>query len=62
MSVSCRTFLFFTRCDVICDLLQYTHTRENVIYLLTMDNNRDNRGLLPEAHLHPAEFDNAVKV
>ena len=27
-----------------------------------MDNNRDNRGLLPEAHLHPAEFDNAVKV
>ena len=25
--------LFFTRCDVFCDLLQYTHTRENVIYL-----------------------------
>ena len=24
--------LFFTRCDVFCDLLQYTHTRENVIY------------------------------
>ena len=31
--VSCRTFLFFTRCDVICDLLQYIHT-ENAIYLL----------------------------
>ena len=30
-SVSCRTLSFFTRCDVICDLL---HTRENVIYLL----------------------------
>ena len=27
--------LFFTRCDVICDLLQYTHTWKNVIYLLT---------------------------
>ena len=26
-------FLFFTRCDVICDLLQYTRT-ENVVYLL----------------------------
>ena len=26
-------FLFFTRCDVVCDLLLYTHT-ENVIYLL----------------------------
>ena len=25
--------LFFTRCDVFCDLLQYTHTEENVIYL-----------------------------
>ena len=25
-------FLFFTSCDVICDLLQYTRT-ENVIYL-----------------------------
>ena len=25
--------LFFTRCDVICDLLQYTHTWKNVIYL-----------------------------
>ena len=30
--VLCRTFLFFTRCDVICDLLQYTRS-ENVIYL-----------------------------
>ena len=29
--------LFFTRCDVICDLLQYTHT-ENVIYLLNKTN------------------------
>ena len=35
---SCRTFLSFAHCDVICDLLQYTHT-ENVIYLL---NNKDN--------------------
>ena len=26
-------FIFFTHCDVICDLLQYTRT-ENVIYLL----------------------------
>ena len=24
--VWCRTFLFFTRCDDICDLLQYTRT------------------------------------
>ena len=23
----------FTRCDVFCDLLQYTHTRKNVDYL-----------------------------
>ena len=23
--ISCRMFLFFTRCDVICDLLQHTH-------------------------------------
>ena len=29
-------FLFFTRCDVICDLLQYTYT-ENVIYLLNSE-------------------------
>ena len=26
-------FLFFPRCYVICDLLQCTHTRKNVIYL-----------------------------
>ena len=26
--VSSPTFLFFTRCDVICDLLQYTHTEK----------------------------------
>ena len=26
-------FLFFTRCDVICDLYYSKHTRENVIYL-----------------------------
>ena len=34
--VSCRTFLFFTRCGVICDLANYysTYPRENVIYLL----------------------------
>ena len=25
--------LFFTPCDVVCDLLHYTHSRKNVIYL-----------------------------
>ena len=34
--VLCRTFLSFTRCNVICDLLQYTHTHKNVIYLLNI--------------------------
>ena len=29
-------FLSFTRYAVICDLLQYTHTRKNVIYLLNI--------------------------
>ena len=27
--VSCRTFLFFTRYDVICELLQYTHAHSS---------------------------------
>ena len=27
-STSSRTCLFFTRCDVICDLLQYTYTEK----------------------------------
>ena len=27
-------FLFFKRCEVICDLLQYMHARENGIYLI----------------------------
>ena len=29
-----RLVSYFTRCDVSCDPLQYTHTRKNVIYLL----------------------------
>ena len=33
-STSSRTLWFFTHCDVICDLLQYWHARENVMYLL----------------------------
>ena len=36
-----RTFLFFTRHDVICDLLQYRRT-QNEIYLL----NKPNAGLI----------------
>ena len=28
------SYFFFIRCDVICDLLQYTRTRKNDIYLL----------------------------
>ena len=28
-----RSFLFFTRCDVICDLLQYTHTEKCNIFV-----------------------------
>ena len=28
-----RSLLFFIRCDVFCDLLQYTHTWKNAIYL-----------------------------
>ena len=31
--VLCRTFLFFTRCDVICDLLQYTHTGKCYLFV-----------------------------
>ena len=26
-------FLFFTRCDVICDLLQYTHTEKCYLFV-----------------------------
>ena len=35
LQVGPRNFfcVFFTRCDVFCDLLQYTHTQKNVIYL-----------------------------
>ena len=28
-----RPFLFFTRCDVFCDLLQYTHTEKCYIFI-----------------------------
>ena len=31
--VSCRTFLFFTGCDVIYDLLQYTHTGKCYLFV-----------------------------
>ena len=29
-------FLFFTRCDVICDLLQYTHTEKCYLFVKYM--------------------------
>ena len=31
--VSCRIFLFFACCDVICDLLQYTHTKQCYLFV-----------------------------
>ena len=30
---SSRTFLFFTRCDIFCDLLQYTHTEKCYLFV-----------------------------
>ena len=27
------TVVLYVRCDVFCDLLQYTYTRKNIIYL-----------------------------
>ena len=32
-NVLSRTFLFFTRCDVICDLLQYTYTEKCYLFV-----------------------------
>ena len=37
-------FLFFTRCDVICDPLQYTHTRKKCNLFVLY--NKNSNGLL----------------
>ena len=40
-----RRLLFFTRCDVFCDLLQYTHTGKCNLFVLY---NKNSNGLLKD--------------
>ena len=40
-----RRLLFFTRCNVFCDLLQYTHTEKCYLFVLY---NKNSNGLLKD--------------